>query len=237
MTAGPVIERHDFPAPPELARALADRVAKDLGDGIGRRGQAALAVSGGSTPALFFSALARNASLEWDRVVVTLVDERWVDETSERSNARLVRQKLLQGPAAEAAFVPLYSGGEVPDGAQMEKTSARFLNEVPRPFDAVVLGMGTDGHTASFFPGADNLQDALSRQGPLVPITAPGAGEPRITLTLPALLETRALYLHIQGAEKAQVLETALAGNDVAQMPVRAVLRQEKIPLHVYWCP
>jgi 6-phosphogluconolactonase len=96
--------------------------------------------------------------------------------------------------------------------------------------------MGNDGHTASFFPGGDTLDAALTAEGPTLAIRAPGAGEPRITFTLPRLLETDGLYLHIEGDEKAQVLEAALGDGPVADMPIRAVLRSGA-PVTVYWCP
>lgn len=219
-----------------LASALSESVAADLKAGIAERGAASLAVSGGSTPALFFKTLAARDDINWTKVTVTLVDERWVDDTSERSNARLVKTNLLQGPAAKAAFVPLFSGGEAPGPEQVAK-SCELQCAVPHPFDAVIFGMGNDGHTASFFPGGDALDAALNDAGPALAIRAPGAGEPRITLTLPHLLNTRSLYLHIEGDAKATTLETALQDGPVSDMPVRAVLRQSAKPVNVYWCP
>src|SRR5690606_30197520 len=138
--------------------------------------------------------------------------------------------------AASARFIPLYSGGEEPDAAALERTRKQ-LEALPPRFDAVVLGMGNDGHTASFFPGGDNLAAALTGEGPVVAMRAPGAGEPRVTLSLSRLLETAALYLHIEGEEKAKVLEQALADGPVEEMPVRAVLRQTTTPLTIYWSP
>lgn len=220
----------------ELAAALADAVAENLKTGIDARGQGVLAVSGGSTPGKFFAKLGKKKDIDWDKVSVTLVDERWVPETSDRSNAQLVNEKMLQGPAAVAKFVPLYAGGEEPTKAALAKT-AKLIAKLPTPFDAVILGMGGDGHTASFFPGGDNLSAALTEEGPVVAMRAPGAGEPRVTLTLPRLLDTAGLYLHIEGEEKAKVLEAALADGPVEAMPIRAVLRQTKTPLTVYWSP
>ena len=228
--------RRSFGSKEDLAIALAEAVADNLKNGLESRGVAALAVSGGTTPARFFGALGRHADLDWGKVYVTLVDERWVTETSDRSNAGLVNERLLQGPAAVARFVPLYSGGEVPDAPALARTRAQ-LQVLPRPFDAVVLGMGNDGHTASFFPGGDTLAEALSAQEPVVAMHAPGAGEPRVTLTLSRLLDTDGLYLHIEGEEKARVLERALADGPVEEMPVRAILRQSRTPLTVYWSP
>ena len=111
---------------------------------------------------------------------------------------------LLQGPAAAARFIPLYSGGDEPDAAAYRRNQCAPCRACRMPFDVVVLGMGNDGHTASFFPGGDTLDEALTDPVRRWRITAPGAGEPRVTLTLPRLLETRALYLHIEGDEKAR---------------------------------
>lgn len=227
--------RRTFADKDELALALADAVVLNLNAGIAARGRAALALSGGSTPARFFRALSTRTDIDWTRVTVTLVDERWVDESSDRSNARLVKANLLQGPAAAAAFVPLWQGGAEPDAHGIEKANAAIA-AIP-VIDVAVLGMGNDGHTASFFPGGDTLAEALTADGPVLAIRAPGAGEPRVTLTLRRLLAAEALYLHIEGNEKAEVLDKALGDGDVADMPVRAVLRQDQKPVTVFWCP
>lgn len=229
------LDRRSFADKPTLAKELAESVADRIRSAIATRGEASIAVSGGSTPGKFFQALGKTRDIDWSKVTVTLVDERWVPETSDRSNALLVNEKMLQGPAAIARFFPLYSGGEVPDEGAVAKTNA-LMAELPKPFAAVILGMGNDGHTASFFPGGDTLDQALTDKGPTLALEAPGAGEPRITFTLPRLLETDALYLHIEGDEKAAVLDKALADGPVAEMPVRAVLRSGA-PLTVYWCP
>jgi 6-phosphogluconolactonase len=229
------IDRRSFADKPTLAKELAEAVADRIRHAIAERGSASIAVSGGSTPGKFFQVLGKTKDIDWSKVSVTLVDERWVDETSDRSNALLVNEKMLQGPAATAHFVPLYSGGSEPDAAGVARTNA-LVGTLPKPFAAVILGMGSDGHTASFFPGGDTLAEALSGEGPTLAIRAPGAGEPRITFTLPRLLETEGLYLHIEGEEKAQVLETALGDGAVEDMPIRAVLRSGA-PLAIYWCP
>jgi 6-phosphogluconolactonase len=225
--------RREFRDKDQLAEALADAVAANLKAGVTARGKASLAVSGGSTPARFFRALSGRADVPWDKVTVTLVDERWVDETSERSNGRLVKANLLTGRAAAANFVPLYQGGTEPDAY----AAGLAQRQVPAPLDAAILGMGNDGHTASFFPGGDTLAEALTGEGPVVAIRAPGAGEPRVTLTLKVLLASRALYLHIEGNEKVATLEKAEAEGPVEDMPVRAILRQTQTPLTIYWCP
>ena len=217
-----IAARNIFANANDLAARLAQDVATSLAAAIAGQGGAVLAVSGGTTPTKFFQALSR-AELDWSKVQVTLVDERQVDETSPRSNARLVKATLLQNQAAAAHFVPLYQN---PDAAQ-----------VPN-FDVAILGMGDDGHSASFFPGGDTLSAAIDPQTTtaITAISAPGSGEPRLTFTLPRLLSAGHLILHIQGQDKWAVLEKALAGADVMAMPVRAVL-QAKTPIALYWCP
>lgn len=227
--------RRSFAGKDELALALADAVATDLKAAVSARGAGTLAVSGGSTPSRFFAELGRRIDVEWSRVTITLVDERWVDEGSERSNARLVREKLLSGVAAAARFVPLYQGGEVPTAASVAQASAAIA--ALGSLDAVVLGMGSDGHTASFFPGGDTLDQALTAGGPVVDIRAPGAGEPRVTLTLARILAAQSLYLHIEGDEKLRVLDAALSPGAASDMPVRAVLHQDRKPVTIFWCP
>ncbi len=218
-----------------LAGALAAAVAADLRAGIDARGGALLALSGGTTPKRFMQRLSEQ-SLDWDKVTVTLVDERWVAPDNERSNARLLREHLLRGEAAAAHFLPLFRDTPEPEDALAE-LERRFAS-LPPSFDAIVLGMGSDGHTASFFPGGDHLAAALDPASParLLPMRAPGAGEARITLTLPVLLAARHLYLHIEGAAKRDVLNTALA-DPAATAPVAAVLRQAPAPVLTYWCP
>jgi 6-phosphogluconolactonase len=211
-----------FSAHEALAENLANDVAEELLRAIEEKGKATLAVSGGTTPRTFFTKLS-HIELPWHRVTVTLVDERQVPETSERSNARLVREALLVNKAAAARFIPL---------ADTDAASA-----LP-PFDVAVLGMGTDGHTASFFPGGDRLAEAVNSNtnARIVEMKAPGAGEPRLTFTLPVLEAAGRLKLHIEGTEKKTVLEKALGEGPTAEMPVRAVLRSTT-PMTLYWCP
>jgi 6-phosphogluconolactonase len=237
MTSPLNVTTHSFTDGQAQALALAERVAARLRTALAERGHAMLAVSGGSTPKDFFARLARE-KLDWSKVQVTLVDERWVAETDERSNARLVKSLLLQHAAAAAQFIPLYTGDATPE-AGLATANAR-IGALPLPFDAVVLGMGDDGHTASFFPDGDHLAEALDLDGRarVLPMRAPGAGESRITLSLPTLLETRALYLLVAGEKKRDLLADVRLGLNAAQnYPVRAVLTQQRVPVAVYWCP
>jgi 6-phosphogluconolactonase len=228
----PVVE-HDFPRREQSAEELARAVAADLREAIDARDVAVLALSGGTTPALFLRRLGEQ-ELDWSGVIVTLVDERWVPPTHERSNARVVAENLLRGPAALARFAPLYSTAPDPEHGQPQV--ATLVGGLPLPFDAVVLGLGLDGHTASWFPDGDRLADALDPHGtaPVLPMRAPAAGEPRMTLTLPLLAAARHLYLLIEGVEK-QALLKRIVGGDAATSPLRALLENTRTPLQAYW--
>ncbi len=231
------VTTHSFTDGQAQAVALAERVAEQLRVALAQRNHAVLAVSGGSTPKDFFDRLSRE-QLDWTRVQITLVDERWVPDSDERSNARLVQSHLLQHAASSAQFVPLYTGDASPEQG-LAKADAR-IGALGLPFDVVVLGMGEDGHTASFFPGGDHLDAALDMDGRarVLAMHAPDAGEPRITLSLPTLLDTRALYLLVSGEKKRALLADAQLGLGPARdYPVRAVLAQQRVPVAVYWCP
>jgi 6-phosphogluconolactonase len=225
----------EFPTPQALAEAQADAVAGALRKAIEERGGATLAVSGGTTPVRFFHALSARP-LDWSRVSVTLVDERFVPPNSERSNERLARENLLQGPAAAAHFIALYSEAEAAEVAA-QRADLRLL-EILFPIDVVVLGMGTDGHTASFFPDAEKLSellDPLTRQV-VFAVHADSAGEPRLTLALPRLASARMLVLHIEGAQKRAVLEQAMAA-PAPGLPIRRVLDAAETRPIIFWAP
>lgn len=228
----------EFAAREKLADTLAQRVSAQLAAGIELRGTALLAVSGGSTPPLFLRALSRR-QIDWEKVVVTLVDERFVPAGSERSNARMVTLNLLQHAAAKARFVELHREAEtVEQAADLVRQDILALK---LPFDAVVLGMGTDGHTASFFPDADRLAEALDPEDRsyVLPIHAASAAEPRLSLSLAALATARFVAVHIEGLAKKEVLMEALA----AQQPMKAVppiatmIEHAAHPVEIYWAP
>lgn len=216
-----------------VAEALAGAVAEQLRSAIRARGQATMALSGGTTPIQFMRKLATQ-ELDWNAVTVTLADERWVPPQDPRSNARLIHENLLHGRAAAAHFIPLYVQAPTPENG-LPRVAAH-IDALPLPLDVVTLGMGEDGHTASLFPGGDHLAEALAEHGSsrVLPMRAPGADEPRITLTLPLLAGTRALFVQISGETKRQVLIDAMHGAD---HPVGVVLRAAVPEVQTYWCP
>jgi len=227
---------HEFKDTAALAEGLADAVASVLKVAIAERGSASIAVSGGSTPKQFFKALSAR-ELDWSKVTVTLVDERFVPADNARSNHLLVAENLLQGEAAKARFLPLYrKTATIGEAARLASTD---IAAVAVPLNVVILGMGNDGHTASFFPGGDRLAEALSLQTPrgVITMEAEGAGEPRLTLTFSSLQDAHFLVLHIEGQAKKDTLEKALAGGEESEMPVRAVLNRAKTPVDIYWAP
>ncbi len=204
-----------------LALGLAGKVAQELGDALAAKGRATLAVPGGTTPGPFLAGLCLQA-IDWDQINVMLTDERFVPETSDRSNTRLLRDTLLQNYAAAARLVPFYAQADQPEDV-IEALKTRIVSALP--LDVCVLGMGADMHTASLFPGADLLDQALAKDAPsLLPMRAPGAPEPRLTLTAPVLAAARHCHILITGAAKIEALEQALQPGPVAEAPIRVVL-------------
>lgn len=225
-------EFHKFTDRSALDTALAEHIAGLLQVDISERGNASLAVSGGSTPKGMFTQLCQ-CDLDWSRVWITLVDERWVEADHDDSNEQLVRNFLLQHQARAANFIGLKSPGN--DAVAGLSATADMLVALPRPFTCVVLGMGGDGHTASWFPQATNLAQLLDPQGQEElgasdPVTAP---HQRITLTLPAVLNTGELIIHIAGEDKRAVL------NEASQKgyPIAAITEQQTTAASIWWAP
>ncbi|NNK78667.1 MAG: 6-phosphogluconolactonase [Litoreibacter sp.] len=208
---------------------LANQLAEELEECLLTHDHASFAVPGGTTPGPIFDALCA-VDIDWSRVHVMLTDERWAPESSDRSNAALIKKRLLTDHAAKAVFMPFYTGDETPEAALQGLCEAL---ERELPLSIVLLGMGADMHTASLFPGADRLTDALAANAPpLLPMRAPGAPEPRVTLTAPVLSGALSCHIVITGQEKLEALDKA-TDLDPAAAPVKSVLPHAT----VHWAP
>jgi 6-phosphogluconolactonase len=219
-----------------LSNALADKTVAALKSALAARGSASLVVSGGKTPTTMFRML-RLKDLDWSRVAIALVDERWVDTSSPDSNEHLVRTELLRDKAAAARFIGLKNAAPTPEIGAVSAWEG--FARVPRPFDLLVLGMGDDGHTASLFPNSPNLAGALdtSSAAGCVGMRAPVTPQPRMSLNLSALLDSRQIVILLNGSAKWRTYLNASAPGPVAEMPIRAVLRQTRTPVEVMWAP
>ena len=209
-----------YPDREALMLGLANAIASDLSAALHAEGTASLSVPGGTTPGPVFDILS-GVALDWANVAVMLNDERWVGEDSPRSNTRLLRERLLTDKAAAATLVPLYAPAPAPEDrlAELAAGVAAHL-----PISVLLLGMGADMHTASLFPGADLLAQALAPDAPiLLPMRAEAAGEPRVTLTAPVLAAAKSIHILITGAEKRAAIERA-ATLPALEAPVRVVL-------------
>ena len=214
--------------------AAAQRITAALGRRLDAKKAATLVVSGGTTPGRCFEELATK-DIAWNKVGVLASDDRWVPADHDDSNEKLIREKLLVGNASGADFLPFYS----PNQTVEERCVA--LNEelrlMPFPFASALLGMGNDGHFASLFPDADNLDEGLDPESAKLCIPVETAASPysRISLTLSALSRSDEIVMLFFGEDKRVVYEKAKAGN--ARYPVTRLLRQKRAPVHIYWAP
>ncbi len=218
------MELIEYPDAEMMMMDLANRIAGELRSCLVQHDTASLAVPGGTTPGPVFDDLCA-APLDWTRVHVMLTDERWVPETDPRSNTRLLRERLLVDRAAEAVYVPLYNGADTPE-AGIADLEDGLRGEMP--LSVLLLGMGADMHTASIFPGADRLDDALTGDALLVAMRAPGAGEARVTLSAKVLTDAMSCHLLIVGREKREALDRARKLRP-QEAPVAAILPQATV--------
>lgn len=220
---------NEYPDRDMLAIEVANEMAGDLKTHLLHHDTVSLAVAGGTTPGPIFDDLCA-ADIDWARVQVMMTDERWVPEDSSRSNAALIRSRLLQDRAAAAQFLPFFVPGRTPEAAlpQLEQTLADKL-----PLSVVLLGMGDDMHTASLFPGAEGLEAALAADAPAFAVMRPDSQpEPRISLTARVLDAAIAKHLVIFGDAKRAALEMAMT-LPPEQAPIQAVLSETR----VHWAP
>ncbi|MDF7667163.1 6-phosphogluconolactonase [Orbaceae bacterium ESL0727] len=225
---------HEYKNSQLLTEDLVKHIVTVLKQAIDQKGEASMAVSGGKTPIPLFSLLSQQ-ELAWNRVFITLVDDRWVDNTDDASNEKLVTTYLLKDKARLANFIGLKNNSATP--FEGEAITNQMLTKIPMPFDIVILGMGEDGHTASLFPHAANLAKGLDMHSKrkVIGMTPLDAPFDRMTLTLPAILDSQHIYLHLVGASKKAVLKKAEQGQDITDMPIRAILQQNNVDVTGFW--
>lgn len=216
-----------------LDEQLANNIADILADAIKRTGKASIAVSGGSTPKGLFNILSQK-DIAWENVTITLADERWVDITSDASNTRLVHENLMVNKAKKAHFFHIKQGEELNAEVLSDlifAADSKFL-----PFDVLILGMGEDGHTASLFPCSDQIDSCFSMStASLLKVKPTTAPHDRITFSFKSLIASKNIFLHICGDNKKPVLDNALSGDDVKEMPIRGFLQHPTVNTNIYW--
>lgn len=231
-----MVEIQTSPTLDVWAENIAGRLADALAEAVSAKGQAVFAGSGGSTPSPIYARL-KEARLDWSKVAVTLVDERYVPETSPDSNARLLRETLLKGPASAARLLPLYSPEVTVDRAAA--VASHRLHDAGGNLDAVLLGMGEDGHICSMFPHSPTLKTLLSPALKPTVLGVPHGRDglapslERISINLPYLMSAGRVVLALKGAEKRAVFEREAAG-DPAIQPIAALIANN-VPLEVVW--
>jgi 6-phosphogluconolactonase len=229
------VRHHSFSDGDTLARKLTADVVASLQRRLAYGGETSLVVSGGRTPAPFLRELGRQ-TLDWARVHVTLADERCVPTSDAASNLRMVRDAFAGSGAKQARLLEVDA-----TAADAAAHWSAAVAAMPRPFAAVVLGMGEDGHFASLFPGMPGLAAALATVAPAAPAVVPGLApvEPsaRLSLTLATLLDTDLLALHVTGPSKLATLQRASQPGSALEMPVRALLEQRRAKLEIYHSP
>ena len=228
------ISEHRIESETELVLTLADDIEADLNEAVANRGSASLVVSGGRTPQPLFAELATR-QISWNKISITLADERWVDVSSKDSNEAMIRNNLLTGAAVEANFVPLKNSAAT--AREGQQACNDLIASLPRPFDVVILGMGEDGHTASLFPGITWRALDTGTGESCLSVNPENAPHERMTLTAAALLDSRKIVLHISGSKKWQIYRKAVSRESVEDYPVSVFLHQSRVPVCVYWNP
>ena len=215
---------------------LADFMVQQLNHALIQQGSATMIATGGNTPKPLYARLQR-MDLDWSKVVITLSDERWVPPTDPRSNQKMIQQSLLIGLAGRAAFVPLLTSHEEPVSA--ERVVAQRLNTLSKPYSLTLLGMGSDGHFASLFPDCPEIRAGLMRTEPCIGVYPKKTDTPRMSLTLHEILNSQRIVLLFTGQDKWDVYQEALSDLESPSLtlPIRALLSQQRVPIHVFWSP
>lgn len=236
-----MVREFHFEQRSHLFTALAAECQDLISESLSKNGTATLLVSGGSTPAPLYEALSK-FDLAWKKIKVALVDERWVDQDHSASNEALIRRTLLINNAKAATFTGMKTAATTAAKGQ-DETEAKY-RALPQPFTVAIVGMGNDGHTASLFPHAKGLKTALQEDSDQLtaaitakqsPVTGPNTE--RLTMTVSALLKCDRLIILLTGEDKLAVFDQAMKPGPVEDMPIRALLNQEKVPVELYWAP
>ena len=216
-----------------LASDLCQCIGEILTEAIRKKGRASMAVSGGSTPIRLFKEFSL-LSIDWTKIDLTLADDRWVDAKNADSNELLVRTHLIKNKAAQVNFISLKNDAKTAKEGQIY--SEKMLRKITLPFDVVVLGMGSDGHTASLFPCSDELAQAmnLNNSNYLISTSPKTAPYERISLTARVILDSKNIFLHLNGSSKLHTLESAMEYKDPNKMPIYTFLKNG---LSIYWSP
>ena len=216
-----------------LASDLCQCIGEILTEAIRKKGRASMAVSGGSTPIRLFKEFSL-LSIDWTKIDLTLADDRWVDAKNADSNELLVRTHLIKNKAAQVNFISLKNDAKTAKEGQIY--SEKMLRKITLPFDVVVLGMGSDGHTASLFPCSDELPEAmnLSNSNYLISTSPKTVPYERISLTARVILDSKNIFLHLNGSSKLHTLESAMEYKDPNKMPIYTFLKNG---LSIYWSP
>jgi len=222
---------YQFDKKEKLYEELTNTIVCKLEKAIEEDGLALIAVSGGSTPKPLFERLS-HMTLPWEKIYITLVDERWVENTNEDSNEKLVKDFLIQNKAIHTNFIPLKLDTETP--FESIKNCAKQFETLKQNIDVVILGMGNDAHTASFFPKDENLHNALTTKNICAATIPTDAPHQRMTFSLSYLLKAKDIFLHIEGKNKLDVYQKASHEGKIEDMPIRAFLFNEK-PIKVYY--
>ena len=224
-----------------LFTALAAECQDVLSEALSKHGAATLLVSGGTTPAPLYEALSKT-ELNWKKIKIALVDERWVDQENSASNEALIRRTLLINNAKAAEFTGMKTSAKTAKAGQAE--TEENYRKLPQPFSLAIVGMGPDGHTASLFPHAKGLADALKADSEQITATisanqseVTGPNTERLTLTASALMKTERVIILFTGEDKLAVFSAAQKEGPVEDMPIRVLLHQEQVPVELYWAP
>lgn len=231
----PAITDHIARNPSDLAVRVVELAQKRLARSLAIRGHASLVVSGGQALRRVLPALSQ-MPIAWERVTVHLADECWVPHDSPESHQHLVRETLMQGPAARASLCPLVLSDLSREQACLVHDMAFARDALP--FDVVLLGVGEDGHVASIFPGVPGAMLRGEESKLFVPVMAPVAPHERISMSPRLLLQSRSIVLVFQGDQRRGVYRRALLERSPFFMPVAALMaRAGEAELHVAWSP